>query len=87
VLTLVVAGPEDAKNLAGKRPPPDSNPFSDAEFGKNLANLSNQFAASANRRFQIDKRRQCLIRGHNITLSVAAMRVNNPDCSPLRIKG
>jgi hypothetical protein len=24
---------------------------------------------------------------HNETPSVAAMRVNNPDCSPLRIKG
>ena len=44
-----IAGPEEAKNPAGKGPPPDSDPFSDAEFGKNLANLSRQFAASANR--------------------------------------
>jgi hypothetical protein len=29
-----LAGPEDAKNLAGKCPPPDSDPFSDAEFEK-----------------------------------------------------
>jgi hypothetical protein len=35
--------------LAGKSPPPDSDLFDDAEFGKNLANLSNQFAASLNR--------------------------------------
>jgi hypothetical protein len=31
------AGPEEAKNLAGQRRPPDSDPFSDAEFAKNLA--------------------------------------------------
>ena len=34
VLILLVAGPEGAKNLAGESPPPDSNPFSDAEFEK-----------------------------------------------------
>ena len=27
-----IAGPEEAKNLAGESPPPDSDPFSDAEF-------------------------------------------------------
>jgi hypothetical protein len=27
-----IAGLEEAKNLAGKSPPPDSDPFSDAEF-------------------------------------------------------
>ena len=31
-----------AKNLAGKCSPPDSDPFSDAEFGKNRACLSMQ---------------------------------------------
>jgi hypothetical protein len=34
-LTSAVAGPEETKNLAGKCPPPDSDPFNDAEFGKN----------------------------------------------------
>jgi hypothetical protein len=34
-----------------------------------------------NRRFQFKKRRQLLIRPHNETISVAAMRVPNPDCS------
>jgi hypothetical protein len=29
-----VAGPEGAKNLAGESPPPDSNPFGDADFEK-----------------------------------------------------
>jgi hypothetical protein len=32
--------------------------FSDAEFCKNVANLSNQFAANANRRFEFHKRSQ-----------------------------
>ena len=27
-----IAGPEEAKNLAGKSPPPDSDPCSDSEF-------------------------------------------------------
>ena len=35
-----IAGPEEAKNLAGKRAPPDSDPFNEAEFGKNPARLS-----------------------------------------------
>jgi hypothetical protein len=34
-----------------------------------------------------DKRGQLLIRVHNQTLSVAAVRINNPDRSPLRING
>jgi hypothetical protein len=34
MLILRFAGPEGAKNLAGKYPPPDSDPFSDAESGK-----------------------------------------------------
>jgi hypothetical protein len=38
-----------------------------------------------NRCFKFQKRRQLLIRSHNETLSVAAMRVNNPDCSPFTI--
>jgi len=31
-LILVVAGPEGAKNLAGKCPPPDSDPFDEIEL-------------------------------------------------------
>jgi hypothetical protein len=31
--------------------------------------------------------RQLFIRSHNETLSVAAMCVNNPDCSPFTIHG
>jgi hypothetical protein len=40
-----------------------------------------------NRRFKFHKRRQLLIRMHNETLSVVAMRVNNPDRSQLGING
>jgi hypothetical protein len=36
--------------------------------------------------FQFHKRSQYFIRVHNVTLSVA-MRVSNPDRSPLRING
>ena len=35
-VTQLITGREEAKNLAGKDPPPDSDPFSDPEFGKNL---------------------------------------------------
>jgi hypothetical protein len=55
------------------------------EFGRNLASLSRQFTASADRRFEFLKRSQLFIRTHNETLSVTAMRVNNPDRSPVGI--
>jgi len=71
----------------GKNPRPDSDLFDAAEFGKNLAGLSRQFAASTNRRFVLQKRRQLLIRIAERTGIVAAMRVNNPDCSAARIHG
>ncbi len=41
----------------------------------------------SNRRFEFQERSQLLIRAHNETLSVAAMRINNPNRSPLRING
>ena len=75
---------EGEEPSGGKASCPDSD-SSDAEFGKNLANLSNQFAASANRRFKFHKRSQLFIRTHNETLSVVAMRVCNPDRSPVGI--
>jgi hypothetical protein len=53
------------------------------EFWNKLASLSIQFAASADRSFQFQKRSQFFIRVHNEPLSVAAMRVGNPDDSPL----
>jgi hypothetical protein len=51
-------------------------------FRKCTENLSGKLAASADRRFELDKRSQLLIRTHKETLSVAAMRVSNPDCTP-----
>jgi hypothetical protein len=41
----------------------------------------------ANRRFEFHKRGDLVIGTHNETLSVAAMRVHDPDCSSLRIHG
>jgi len=41
----------------------------------------------ANRRFKFKKHSQLFIRSHSETLSVAAMRINNPDRSPLQING
>ena len=42
-------------------------------------------SSDSNRRFQSNKRGQLFIRAHNETLSVGAMWVCNPDCSPVRI--
>ena len=41
--------------------------------------------AGTNRPFQFQKRSQLFIRTHNETLSIVAMRVCNPDCSPIGI--
>ena len=41
--------------------------------------------ARANRRFQFHERRPLFIRVHDETLSVVAMRVCNPDRSPVGI--
>jgi hypothetical protein len=46
-----------------------------------------QSTVSANRRFQFHKPGQPLIRTHNETLSVIAMRVNNPDPAAFPIHG
>jgi hypothetical protein len=37
-------------------------------------------------RFQFEKRSQLFVGVHNKALSVAAMRINNPDCSALTIQ-
>jgi hypothetical protein len=73
----VIAGREEAKNLAGKSPPPDSDPFSDAESGRDLADLSSQFATRANSRLKFQKRSELFLCAHNKTLSVAAIGVRN----------
>jgi hypothetical protein len=43
------------------------------------------YSGGSNRRFKFDKRRQLFISSHNETLSVPAMRVRNPDRSPVGI--
>jgi hypothetical protein len=40
---------------------------------------------SKNRRFEFHKRSQLFVRTHNEALSVIAVRVRNPDCSPVGI--
>jgi len=44
-LIFEIAGPEEAKNLAGKGPPPDSDPLYAAEYAKVFWPLSKQFVA------------------------------------------
>jgi hypothetical protein len=46
---------------ARRCPPPDSDPCSDAQFGKNLVRLSRRFSAISNRRFQFRKSSQLFI--------------------------
>jgi hypothetical protein len=86
LILLGSCGSGGGEEPAGKCPPPVSRSvLSDAELAKNLACSSKQFAASANRRFQFQKRSQLFIRSHNETLPVAAMRVSNPGRSPAGI--
>src|SRR4029450_9292958 len=84
-LLLRNCGSGRGEEPSGENPRPDSDPFSDAEFGKNLVDPSRQIAASANRRFKFDKGRQLLISLDNATLSIAAVCVCNPDRSPVGI--
>jgi hypothetical protein len=54
-----------------------------------LANVARflvpQSATAANLRFQFQKRRQLFVGADDEAPSVVAVRVNNPDCLPLRI--
>jgi hypothetical protein len=82
----VVSGPEAAKNLAGKCPPPDSLPFNDSRvWEKSRQLVKDRKPQPSIRRFKFDKRRQLFIRVHNETLSVAAMCVRDPGRSPVGI--
>jgi hypothetical protein len=81
-----IAGPEGAKNLAGKSPPPDSNPFNDGLALKKSRLLVKQNRCKRRSPIRVPQRGQLFIGAHNETLSVVAMRVCNPDRSSLRIK-
>jgi len=54
--------------------------FMGTECGRNFGNLNGKLPICGPR-----NSRQLFIRTHNETLSVAAMRVNNPDRSPVAI--
>src|SRR4029453_7401338 len=60
-----IAGRKRRRTQRGKCPPPDSDPFSDTEFGENWISQSRQIAATSNHRFQFQKRSQLFIGPHN----------------------
>ena len=70
----------DSNNAKCGQPP--------GEFNGRLAveplHLFNQ-NVETNRPFQFQKRRPLFVGVHNKALSVAAVRVSNPDCSPVGI--
>jgi hypothetical protein len=51
-------GSERGEEPSGGCPPPDSDPFSDAEFGRNPLSLSMQKIATTNSPFKFQKRSQ-----------------------------
>jgi len=77
----------EAKNLARKCSCLIQTRLSDAEFGKNVANLSNQFAARASRQFKFQTPVNFSSARTHETLPVVAMRICNPDRSPFGIDG
>ncbi len=77
-LVSVTVGVKEAKEPAGKSLRPLHN-LRLIEFGKNPACLSSQFVARANHRFEFHKPAEFFVRVHNEPVSVAAMRVRNPD--------
>jgi hypothetical protein len=63
-----------------------SNPTAQITLVQETGSIKRQAVrGGANRRFKFHKRGQLFLRMHNETLSVAAMRVNNPDRSPVGI--
>jgi hypothetical protein len=62
---------------------PDPVP-DNAERGKNLANLSNQFAVSPNHRFEVHEHGQLFVGIHEL-LFLVAMLVRNPDLEKPRL--
>jgi hypothetical protein len=78
LIVFVGCGPGgDEESQRGKCPPPDSDPFTDAEFAKNLVRLSRQLIVRTDRRLKNNERSQLFLGTHNEALTVAAMRVSN----------
>src|SRR6266566_2603217 len=79
---------EEAQNLAGQMFPAwFQTRLIDAEFGKNVANLSNQFAARASRPFKFRTPVNFSSARTHETLPVVAMCVRDKDRSPVGING
>jgi hypothetical protein len=83
-LILRLQGLEEAKNPAGKALRLIQDRLSDAEFAENLVCSSSPIAATESL-LQAPQTHSLFIDAHNETLSVVAMRVSNPDCSPVAI--
>src|SRR5204863_2139319 len=81
-LILRFAGPEEAKNLAGRCPPPDSDPFNGAEFGQNTPASQDNSRRGSNGRLRFNKRTQLFIRVHNKRFPLSRCSIRNPDRSP-----
>ena len=65
-------------------PPPDSNPFSNGEFAKNLVRASKTIRRKRESPIPLPKTASTFHRHVRQTLSVA-MRVHNPDRSPVKM--
>jgi hypothetical protein len=83
----VLVGPENVGRKASGKETPSARLKDEKLFAKNPASLSSRFTATPSRRFKFHNRHQLLIRMHNETLSVVAIRVSNEDRSPVRIHG
>ena len=78
---------EEAQNLAGQMFPAwFQTRLIDAEFGKNVANLSN-IRRKGESPIQVPDASQLFISAHYETLAVVSMRICNPDRSPFGIDG
>jgi hypothetical protein len=83
-VTLVVgAGPEETKNLAGGIPPPDSDPFSDAEFEKILPACQAQPRYQRESQLRVPEAQSAFHR--RAQPNAFRHRVCNPGCSPVGI--
>jgi hypothetical protein len=67
---LELKGPEEAKNLAGRCPSPDSDPFKDAKSAENLVRLSNKIAGSENPKIRVAANWQ-IFQTYNETFSIS----------------
>src|SRR5436190_24236799 len=83
-LILRFAGPEGAKNPAGKCPPPDSNPLETRSLEKITPACQDNFAAAPTAESQSNKHSQCLFARLPRTLSHNASGQSKLHNEPLR---